>query len=538
MNSVLSRNDLVIERTPVVTVIPAAFHLSQKYGSNQAIRKRVAAYARVSTDLAEQLTSYEAQVDYYTKHIKSNPDWDFVEVYTDEGISATNTKKRDGFNRMIADALVGKIDLILTKSVSRFARNTVDSLTAIRKLKEKGVEVYFEKEGIYTLDAKGELLVTIMSSLSQEESRSISENVRWGQHKRMQDGKVSMAYKRFLGYIKGPDGKPQIVENEAEVIRHIYSQYLGGRTFREIAANLTAEGVSTPAGKTGWSVSTVRSILRNEKYAGNAVLQKSYTVDFLTKKTKVNEGELPQYYVENSHSAIVSASTFELVQDEIRRRERFGKQISGSGLFTSKIICGECGNLYGPKVWHSNSKYRQIVWRCNRKYQGNICHTPHVSEEIIKSAFLRAWAALWTNKSRYVAAYEAELTQLPDTAFDLQTAALTAECAEAAALMEDCIAANAASATNQTDYQRRYNELVARYDLAKVQLDILKKDKMESTARREKIRRFLDILDQMTSVPTEFDEQLWRDTIEAMTVHTLDNITVRFYCGTEIRVGA
>lgn len=192
----------------------------------EAAKKRVAAYARVSTDTEEQLSSYTAQVEFYTRHIKDNPAWEFVEVYTDEGITGTNTKKRDGFNRMVADALDGKIDLIITKSVSRFARNTVDSLTTIRKLKEKGVEVYFEKENIYTLDSKGELFITIMSSLAQEESRSISENVTWGKRKSAADGKVHIAYRQFLGYEKGEDGLPRIVENEAKTIRKIYALFL------------------------------------------------------------------------------------------------------------------------------------------------------------------------------------------------------------------------------------------------------------------------------------------------------------------------
>ncbi|MGD9663553.1 MAG: recombinase family protein, partial [Porticoccaceae bacterium] len=213
-----------------VTVIPPTITRLQNNVLRMHVKKRVAAYARVSTNDEEQQTSYEAQIDYYTQHIKANGDWEFVEVYTDEGISGTNTKKRDGFRRMVQDALDGKIDLILTKSVSRFARNTVDTLTTVRQLKEKGVEVYFEKENIYTLDSKGELLITIMSSLAQEESRSISENVTWGQRKRFADGKVNMPYKRFLGYAKGEDGTPKIVESEAEIVRLIYKLFLQGKT--------------------------------------------------------------------------------------------------------------------------------------------------------------------------------------------------------------------------------------------------------------------------------------------------------------------
>lgn len=275
-----------------VTVIPQkpAFPVSENVETEQP-KRRVAAYARVSTDCDEQQTSYEAQVSYYTEYIKNHEDWEFVGIYADEGISGCSTTKREQFNLMIKDALDGRIDLIVTKSVSRFARNTVDSLTAVRKLKEKGVEVYFQKENIYTLDSKGELLITIMSSLAQEESRSISENITWGKRKQMADGKVSLPYSRFMGYRKGADGLPEIVPEEAEVIRFIYRRFIAGDTPYRIAGELTERNIPTPAGKENWAQTTVLSILTNEKYKGSALLQKKFTVDFLTKKTKVNEGD-------------------------------------------------------------------------------------------------------------------------------------------------------------------------------------------------------------------------------------------------------
>ncbi len=231
---------------PKVTMIPATINPLTHLPSVAARKRRVAGYARVSTDSDEQFTSYEAQVDYYTKFIQSKPEWEFVKVYTDEGISGTNTKRREGFKEMITDALDGKIDLIVTKSVSRFARNTVDSLVTIRKLKENGVECYFEKEGIYTFDGKGELLITIMSSLAQEESRSISENVTWGQRKRFADGKVSMPYKHFLGYDKGENGQPVVNEEEAEVVRLIYKLFLQGKTATGICKQLDGMEIPTP----------------------------------------------------------------------------------------------------------------------------------------------------------------------------------------------------------------------------------------------------------------------------------------------------
>src|SRR5574344_1082711 len=310
--------------TKKVTTIPA---LLNKQSTNQVgtiKKRRVAAYARVSTDQEEQLTSYEAQVDYYTNYIKSREDWEFVDVYTDEGISATNTKHREGFKRMVADALAGKIDLIVTKSVSRFARNTVDSLTTVRQLKEKGVEIYFEKENIWTLDSKGELLITLMSSLAQEESRSISENCAWGQRKRFADGRYSMAYTRFLGYEAGPNGRPIVNPEEAVVVKQLYALYLRGLSAHTIAKRCTECGLATPSkSEHGWSPFTVRSILANEKYKGDALLQKHFVVDFLTKKRKRNEGELPMYYVTGGHEAIIAPDVFDYVQFEIARRLRY-----------------------------------------------------------------------------------------------------------------------------------------------------------------------------------------------------------------------
>ena len=323
-----------------VTVIPATLNIHTKTPTKERVRRRVAVYARVSTDSEEQLTSYEAQVDYYTRFIQENPDWDFVEVYTDEGISTVNTKRREGFNRMIRDALAGKIDLIVTKSVSRFARNTVDSLTTIRKLKEAGCECFFQKENIMTFDSKGKLLITIMSSLAQEESRSISENVTWGQRKRFSDGKVSIPYGRqFLGYRKGADGLPEIVPEEAEIVKRIYCEFLQGKSTNAIAAMLTEECIPTPGKKTVWQRATVESILRNEKYKGSALLQKSFTVDFLTKKTKINEGEVPQYYVEDSHPAIIEPWEWEQVQVELERRKNSRNRHHQASPFSGKIIC-------------------------------------------------------------------------------------------------------------------------------------------------------------------------------------------------------
>ena len=368
-----------------VTIIPATINNHSLQTKQE--KRRVAGYARVSTDHDDQQTSYEAQVDYYTNYIKSRNDWEFVSVYTDDGISATGTAKRFGFTKMISDALDGQIDLIITKSVSRFARNTVDSLSTIRKLKENGVEVFFEKESIWTFDSKGELLITIMSSLAQEESRSISENVTWGQRKRMQDGKISMPYSRFLGYDKGTNGALTINEKEARLVRLIYKMFLDGNTPHSIAKHLTLHGIPSPGGKAKWSPVSIKYMLSNEKYKGDALLQKTYTVDFLTKKKRWNRGEIQQYYVEKSHQPIIEPVVFEMVQQEIARRKT--TRHNGVGEFAGRIKCGQCGAWYGCKVWHSNSKYRRNVYQCNRKSEKK-CTTPHLSEDFIKQRFVAA----------------------------------------------------------------------------------------------------------------------------------------------------
>lgn len=328
-------------------------------------------------------------MDFYTRHIKSNPDWEFVEVFADRCITGTNTKNRENFNRMIDLALRGGIDIILTKSISRFARNTVDTLQTVQELKAVGVEVRFEKENLHTFDPKCEMMLAIMSSLAQEESRSISENVRWGKQKSMRDGKVSLAYSRFLGYKKGADGRPEIVEEEAAIIRKIYDLFLSGKTINEIAAILTSMGVLTPAGKKKWSVSTVRSILSNEKYKGETLLQKTFTVDYLTKEVRKNNGEVPSVRVRNSHEPIIEPEVFDRVQEILAESTKRRAKVRTKHPFAGRLICGDCGSFYGHKVWRLRSTgERYNVWYCNHKYDGDkACDSPRLRDEEVKAAF-------------------------------------------------------------------------------------------------------------------------------------------------------
>ena len=521
-----------------VTMIPAKVTQPVNVMS-AAARRKTAGYARVSTNEEEQQNSYAAQVEYYTKMIQENPEWEFMGVYTDEGISATSTKKRDGFNQMVEDALAGKIQLIITKSVSRFARNTVDSLSTIRKLKEAGVEVWFEKEAIKTFDSKGELLITIMSSLAQEEARSISENVTWGWRKRFSDGKVSLPYKRFLGYEKGENGLPVIVEEEAEIIRLIYRLFLYGKAPSFIAALLTDEGIPTPGGKTVWRPNVIISILRNEKYAGNALLQKKFTTNFLTKAQKINEGEVPQWYVQNSHPAIIDQDFFDLVQYELQRRAASGQNTVSAHPFSGKIFCGECGAMYGSKVWSSNDpRLRRMVWQCNGKYKGErICRAPHLTEERVQAAFLTAFNQRLDNREAIFAAYDEALKELADTtALDAEAAALRQEQEVVVELMRRAVRENACAALDQAEYQERYDALDARCEAANARLGEIEAARTERRAKRANINRFLKTLARQADIVTEFEEELWYITLDRIEAFHDGRLRVVFRDGGAVEI--
>ncbi|MBC8061330.1 MAG: recombinase family protein [Clostridiaceae bacterium] len=397
-----------------VTFIPARATNQNLAENLEPQKKRMAAYCRVSTDQLEQLSSYEAQVKYYTDFINNSLEYEMVKVYADEGISGTNTKKREQFNNMIEECKAGKIDVIITKSISRFARNTLDCLNFVRMLKELGVEVIFEKENIRTLDSKGEVLLTILSSLAQDESRSISENSTWGIRRKYEQGKVSVNYTKFLGYEKGEDGNLAINEKQAKVVRRIYTDYLDGKGTNRIAKELENEGVLNWNGKAKWYESTIRTMLINEKYKGDALLQKTYTVDFLTKKRVKNKGEIPKYYVEESHPAIIDKEIWEAVQLEIARRRAFAEKYGIVKLdyatvdnpFAGRVICGCCGSTFGRKVWNStDERLRRVVWRCNKKYEvkgKKSCENGHIDDKVLYKVFVEAFNAMVENKEYFM----------------------------------------------------------------------------------------------------------------------------------------
>lgn len=363
----------------------------------------MAAYCRVSTDSEEQLNSYAAQKSYYTQKIEENPNWEMAGVFADEGISGTSLKKRTEFNRMIAACKRGRIDLIVTKSLSRFARNTVDCLETVRMLKQSGIGVIFEKENINTLTESSEFLITLFSGFAQAESESLSENVIWGKQKSMEAGNVPFQYKKMLGYRKGADGRPEIVPSEAETVRRIYDRYLAGCSLGQIKQELDSDGVPTAEGVKAWSYQVIRNILTNEKYTGDAILQKTYVTDCISKRVKKNQGERPMYYVEDHHDAIVTRQAFRRVQEEMSRRtsKRKVMQKSGKteqGKYSAKyalselLVCGECGTPYKRCTWARNGKKR-VVWRCvsRLEYGTKYCHrSPTLEEGKLHTAILAA----------------------------------------------------------------------------------------------------------------------------------------------------
>lgn len=516
--------------SPRVTMIPATRERFTSMPIHNARKRRVAAYARVSTRDEEQRNSYEAQVDHYTRYIQNNAEWEFAGVYADRGITGTSTKKREHFNDMIEDALNGKIDLIITKSVSRFARNTVDSLTTIRTLKERGIEVFFEEQNIYTLDSKGELLLTIMSSLAQEESRNISENVTWGIRKRFSDGKIMLPYKHFLGYRKGENNLPEIVPEEAETVKRIYRAYLEGKSPSYIARQLSASGIPSPSGKANWRPETVKSILTNEKYKGDAVLQKTFCTDFLTKKFKANEGEVPQYYVENSHPAIIEPEVFDMVQAEIRRREQSGRRYYTPHCFSGRIFCDECGSVYGSKVWH-----RHTVWQCNSRSKGlTPCQTPALRAETLQDAFVTAFNRIIENKEEIISICEKVLSERYDAdALAKRRAELETEMEIVTELMQRQIALNATQALDQEAYQRQYDEYEARYNAARQALTEINAQQSALAARQGKIAEYISLLREQGLI-TEFNERLWYATVDQVRVLADGRLRFIFRDGTRI----
>ncbi|MBE5990769.1 MAG: recombinase family protein [Paenibacillaceae bacterium] len=532
-----------------ISVIPATLAYDRSV-RQQTKALRVAAYCRVSTLQEQQETSYEAQVNYYTEKIKSNLNWKLAGIYADDGKSATSTKKRSNFQAMIDDCLAGKIDMVITKSISRFARNTVDSLMNIRKLKERNIAVFFEKEGINTLEGSGELLITILSSQAQEESRNISENCHWGIVRKFENGKVIVNHSKFLGYTKDKEGNLVIVPEEAELVRRIFRLFLEGNSSYGIKRMLEADGILTVTGNTEWHATVIDKMLSNEKYMGDALMQKTYTVDFLTKKKVMNKGIVPKYYIEDNHEAIIPKELFNRVQEEKARRTAIYRpaarkkdspikgKYSAKYILSDIMVCAECGQPYRRQVW---TKYgiKKAVWRCDNrlKHGSKRCkYSPTLKEDSLHEAIMTAINNVVEDQGEFVQAFRENViriignysAQAEPTQYDEQIEQLQQEMMR---LIEDSAKTECADDAFDKEYRIIADKIK---ELKKLKTKELKERHLAEIYEL----RLQDIDGYMKKVnylKREFDDDLVRRLLQSIRVLNGSKIEIQFQSGIVIR---
>lgn len=527
-----------------VVVIPAK---SCEENKQAAKCLRVAAYCRVSTDDEEQKTSYEAQIGYYTEKINQNPEWQMAGIFADEGISGTQAKKRPEFLKMIRLCRQRKIDIILTKSLSRFARNTVDSLGYIRELRALGIAVISEKENINTLTAESEMLITIMSCFAQAESESISKNVSWGVRQSFKNGNVPMQYARLLGYRKGHDGNAEIIPEEAEVVKEIYRCYLDGMSMNLIADRLNEKGLTTKGGSSPYRKTVVQRILTNEKYTGDALLQKTYVTDCITKKTRKNNGELPMYLVKNHHEPIISRSDFNRVQEEMARRsakrtiaDKLTK--TGQGKYSAKyalselLICGECGEHYRRVTWTAKG-FKEIKWRCVSRiqYGKKKCHSsPTVDEQALHRAIVSAVNEFCTVKDDVAKTLHESIIEVLDPNQNGSVQAAQQRIDELARNMDELIKL----ATVPDTAENAMSDIAKFSEEMKMLREFIEIEKAKQTEVKHSSNELSNVLQRLEKEDftlTEYDDIVTRQLIEQITVESKDTITVRFKGGFEMR---
>ncbi len=527
-----------------IVVIPAK---SREEIRQSERRLKVAAYCRVSTDQEEQESSYEAQIGYYTEKINSNSEWQMAGIFADEGITGTQTKKRPEFLKMIRLCRQGKIDMILTKSLSRFARNTVDSLKYIRDLKALGIAVIFEKENINTLETDTEMMLTIMSCFAQAESESISKNVSWGIRQSFKNGNVPMQYARLLGYRKGDYDKPEIVPEEAEIVKGIYRLYLDGMSLNMIVDRLNEKGLTTKGSNSPYRKEVVQRILTNEKYTGDALLQKTYVTDCITKKTRKNNGELPMYLVKNHHEPIISRSDFNRVQEEMARRsakrsiaDKLTKteqgKYSAKYALSELLICGECGSHYRRVTWTAKG-FKEIKWRCiNRiQYGKKKCHSsPTVDEQLLHKAIVSAINEFCEVKDDVAKALRESITEVLDPNLNGSVQATQQRIDELTHNIDELIklaTVPETAATAMADIEKFSEEM-------KTLREFIENEKAKQmTAQRgsAELDAILERLENEDFTMTEYDDVAVRQLIEKITVESKDTITVTFKGGFEVR---
>ena len=527
-----------------VVVIPAK---SCEENKQAAKCLRVAAYCRVSTDDEEQKTSYEAQIGYYTEKINSNPEWQMAGIFADEGISGTQAQKRPEFLKMIRLCRQRKIDVILTKSLSRFARNTVDSLGYIRELRALGIAVISEKENINTLTAESEMLITIMSCFAQAESESISKNVSWGVRQSFKNGNVPMQYARLLGYRKGHDGNAEIIPEEAEVVKEIYRCYLDGMSMNLIADRLNEKGLTTKGGSSPYRKTVVQRILTNEKYTGDALLQKTYVTDCITKKTRKNNGELPMYLVKNHHEPIISRTDFNRVQEEMARRsakrtiaDKLTK--TGQGKYSAKyalselLICGECGEHYRRVTWTAKG-FKEIKWRCVSRiqYGKKKCHSsPTADEQAFHRAIVSAINEFCEVKDDVAKALRESIIEALDQNQNGSVHAAQQRIDELARNMDELIKL----ATVPETAENAMSDIAKFSEEMKTLREFIETEKAKQTAVQHGSNELSNVLQRLEKEDftlTEYDDIVTRQLIEQITVDTKNTITVTFKGSFEVR---
>ncbi|MEZ3439807.1 MAG: recombinase family protein [Oscillospiraceae bacterium] len=527
-----------------IVIIPAK---SREETGQTERRLKVAAYCRVSTDQEEQESSYEAQIGYYTEKIKNNAEWTLAGIFADEGITGTQAKKRPEFMKMIRLCRQRKIDMILTKSLSRFARNTVDSLKYIRDLKALGIAVIFEKENINTLETDTEMMLTIMSCFAQAESESISKNVSWGIRQSFKNGNVPMQYARLLGYRKGDYDKPEIVPEEAEIVKGIYRLYLDGMSLNMIVDRLNEKGLTTKGSNSPYRKEVVQRILTNEKYTGDALLQKTYVTDCITKKTRKNNGELPMYLVKNHHEPIISHEDFNRVQEEMARRSAkrviADKLTKGEqGKYSAKyalselLICGECGSHYRRVTWTAKG-YKEIKWRCiNRiQYGKKKCHdSPTVDEQALHRAIVSTINKFCEVRDDVAKVLRESITEVLDPNQNGSVRAAQQRIDELARNMDELIKLAALPetvATAMTDIERFSEEMKTLREFIETE----KAKQMTAQRGSAELDAILERLENEDFTMIEYDDVAVRQLIEKITVESKDTITVTFKGGFEIR---
>jgi site-specific DNA recombinase len=515
-----------------VTVIPAIKRVGTNKSKEIKPKVRVAAYCRVSTDSDEQASSYEAQIEHYTNFIQNNPDWVLAGIYADDGISGTNTKKREEFNRMIDECMAGNIDMVITKSISRFARNTLDCLKYIRQLKEKNIAVFFEKENINSMDSKGEIMLTIMASLAQQESQSLSQNVKIGIQYRYQQGEIQINANRFLGYTKDENKRLVIEPTEAETVKRIYREYLEGGSLLKIARSLETDGIKNGVGSTKWHTSNLNQILRNEKYIGDALLQKTYTVDFLNKKRVKNHGIVPQYYVENCHEAIIPREIFMRVQEELIRRRCIHvsnngrkRNFSSSHCFSQIVFCGGCGEVFRRVHWNNSGK-KSIVWRCTSRLEntGLFCDARTVPESTLEEAFVVAVSKVLNEKDYFLTVLQKNIETVLLGKKDVELARLDKRLEELQLKLLETANSNAG-----------YEDIADLIHTVRGQKQSLQLENANKDDRTMKINEMRDFIKDQTEEMIEYDEKLARRLLEKVTVYE-DRLTIRFKSGVEVDI--